>query len=205
MAFANYTAFRTAVLKLIDGDNVNSRSIDQDTLDLLIQLGEARVYRELRCSAMEAPLSVTVAGGEAAIPDDLIELKIAWFDPVKPLEIVSEQDLRTRMRTWQGSPVRQVAQAGESLIFLPAATDGQVLEGRYYQRPVDLKTGPLPAAFTRYGEVYLYAALAESAPFVGDDDRIPMWNATYQAWLDSAHAQEARRIYAGSRLRQKAR
>lgn len=203
MAFANYTAFRTAVLKLIDGDNVNSHSIDQDTLDLLIQLGEARVYRELRCSAMEAPLSVTVAGGEAAIPDDLIELKTAWFDPGQPLEIVSETDLRKRSRS--GGDVRQVAQAGESLIFLPAATDGQVLEGRYYQRPVDLKTGPLPATFTRYGEVYLYAALAESAPFIGDDDRIPMWNATYQAWLDSANAQERNRIFSGSPLRQKVR
>lgn len=203
MAFANYAAFRTAVLKLIDGDNVNSQSIDQDTLDLLIQLGEARVYRELRCSAMEAPLSVTVAGGEAAIPDDLIELKIAWFDPDQPLEIVSETDLRKRSRS--GGDVRQVAQAGESLIFLPAATDGQVLEGRYYQRPADLKTGPLPATFTRYGEVYLYAALAESAPFIGDDDRIPMWNATYQAWLDSANTQERNRVYSGSRLRQKAR
>lgn len=204
MAFANYTAFRTAVLKMIDGDNVNSQSLNQDTLDLLIQLGEARTYRELRCSAMEADLSVTVAGGVAPIPADLIELKIAWFDPHDPLDVVAEEDLRRQSRDRSGT-VREIAQAGENLIFLPPAADGEVLEGRYYARPADLKTGPLPAVFTRYGEVFLYAALAESAPFIGDDERIPMWNATYQAWLDSANAQERSRIYSGSRLRQKSR
>lgn len=205
MAFSTYAEFRTAVLKLIDGDNVNSQALNQDTLDLLISLGEARVYRELRCSAMEAPLSAVIAGGEAAIPDDLIELKIVWFENDRPLEIVSERDLRARSRGNTGSPVRQVAQAGDSLIFLPAATDGSTLEGRYYQRGAPLKSGAVPGAFTRYGEVYLYAALAESAPFVGDDDRIPMWNATYQAWLDSANATENHRIYSGSQLRTKAR
>lgn len=204
MAFANYTDFRTSVYKMIDGDNVNSQSIDQDTLDLLISLGESRVYRELRCSAMEAPLSVVIAGGEAAIPSDLIELKIVWFENDRPLEIVSENDLRKRIRGPVGGNVRQVAQAGESLIFLPTAADGTTLEGRYYQRPPALATA-LPGAFTRYSEVFLYAALAESAPFIGDDERIQMWNATYQAWLDSANTQERMRVYSGSPLRQKAR
>lgn len=204
MTFSTYADFRTGVLKFIDGDNVNSQALAQDTLDLLIALGESRVYRELRCSAMEADLSATVAAGKAPIPTDLIALKIAWFDDDRPLEIVSERDMRSRSRGNTGSDVRQVAQAGESLIFLPAATDGEVLEGRYYQRPPALATA-LPASFVRYPEVYLYAALAESAPFIGDDDRIPMWNQTYQAWLDSANATENNRIYSGSQLRMKAR
>lgn len=205
MTFSTYADFRTGVLKMIDGDNVNSQALAQDTLDLLIALGESRVYRELRCSAMEADLSATVAAGKAPIPADLIALKIAWFSEDRPLEIVSERDMRKRSRGQFGSDVRQVAQAGESLIFLPPATDGEVLEGRYYQRPAALKTGAMPGAFVRYPEVYLYGALAESAPFIGDDDRIPMWNQTYQAWLDSANATENHRIYSGSQLRMKAR
>lgn len=40
MNFANYADFRTAVLKFIDGDDVNSGSINQATLDLMIATGE---------------------------------------------------------------------------------------------------------------------------------------------------------------------
>lgn len=204
MSFANYADFRTGVLKLIDGDNVNSQSLAQDTLDMLISLGEARVYRELRCSAMEADLSAVVAAGKAPIPADLIELKIAWFSDDRPLEIVSERDLRSRSRGMSGNQPRQVAQAGESLVFLPGATNGAVLSGRYYRRPPPLITA-LPAAFVRYSEVYLFAALASSAIFIGDDDRIPVWEGIYTGWLDSANAQENHRIYSGSQLRTKAR
>lgn len=204
MQFPNYVSFRNAVLKMIDGDNVNSQVISQDSLDLLIQLGESRASRELRCSAMEADLAVTIVDGKAAIPDDLLELKIVWFDPTKPLEIVAESDLRKRSQYASGN-TRQVAQAGDHLIFLPGATDGDVLRGRYYARPPSLTTGAMPGAFTRYPEVYLFAVLAESAPFLGEDDRIPTWEGLYGKWLSAAQAQERLRIYSGSPLRIKAR
>jgi hypothetical protein len=44
MQFSTYTDFRTAVLKMIDGDDTNAGALSQSTLDLLIGMGEQAVY-----------------------------------------------------------------------------------------------------------------------------------------------------------------
>lgn len=40
MQFANYTDFRTAVIRMIDGDDVGSGSLSAGTVDLLVSLGD---------------------------------------------------------------------------------------------------------------------------------------------------------------------
>ena len=207
MQFANYNEFRIAVLKMIDGDNV-STTFSLETLDLLIALGETRVYQGvpghsgLRASTMQQPLSGTVASNAVALPAACLGLEIVWFDSTKPLAAMSESDLREKDR--RGGDVREYAQAGESLIFSPAAGDGQTLGGRFYQRPADLKAG-LHSTFNRYPELFLFAALAESAPFLGEDSRIPMWEANFIRWLDGANKIERNKSADGSRLTQRVR
>lgn len=85
MQFSNYTDFRNAVIRMIDGDDVGSGSISTATVDLLISLGDQGVYTGmlgaqgetlpgLRCGDMEADLALTVANNTAALPDDCLEL-----------------------------------------------------------------------------------------------------------------------------------
>lgn len=209
MQFANYPEFRLAVLKMIDGDDV-STSFSLETLDLLIGLGETRAYHGvpgiegLRASSMQAALTGSVASNAVALPTDCLALEIVWFDPAKPLEAVAENELRDKARWNHGGDVRQYAQAGESLIFGPDATNGAAIGGRYYKRPADIKTA-LNATFNRYPELFLFAALAESAPFLGEDARIPMWEAMFVRWLNAANSIERNRAFEGSRLTQKVR
>ena len=40
MQFSNYTDFRTAVIRMIDGDDVGSGSLSTATVDMLISLGD---------------------------------------------------------------------------------------------------------------------------------------------------------------------
>lgn len=201
MNFATYNDFRVTVQQLIDGDDGTTSDISPATVDLIVGLGEVRVYRELRATTMEAPLSLTVTSNAATLPTDCIALSIVWFDPEKPLEVVSESDLRSRSRFMGGGDVRKCAQAGQAVIFSPTATDGSVLAGRYYQRPVDIKTA-LNSTFTRYPELFVYAALCESAPFLGEEPRMGMWESIYGRLMGSAMAQENHRVYSGSQLRQ---
>jgi hypothetical protein len=209
MAFATYDDFRIAVQLMIDGDEVAS-SIQPSSIDLMISLGEALVYTgntsgvgPLRASSMESALSLTVASNAVSIPDDCLELSAVWFDPSNPLEVVPEEEVR-RWLPIGGSQVRKCAQAGDSVIFAPAAENGETLLGRYYAKPVPLKTS-LNATFNRYPELFLYAALYTSAPLLGYDRRIPVWQAFYLELLSSAKEQERMRVYGGSRLRMKAR
>lgn len=210
MQFTNYAEFRTAVLRMIDGDDV-STTFSIDTLDLLIALGETRVYSGvpgrsgLRASTMQQPLTGTVASNAVDLPERCLALEIVWFDPAKPLEAVTENELRDKAQWNHGGDVRQYAQSGETLIFGPDASDGAILGGRFYERPADIKTGGLNSTFNRYPELFMFGALAESAPFLGEDNRIPMWEAMFVRWLDGANKIERERALAGSRLTQKVR
>lgn len=203
MQFATYQDFAVQVLRLIDGDDVAS-DLSPDTLDALIALGETRVYRDLRASTMEAPLSIAVTSNTATLPTDCIALSTVWFAGEKPLNVAPEQELRDKLRWTNGGTPRLVAMAGEEVIFYPPATDASLLTGRYYARPDDLKTALNPT-FARYPEVFIYAALCESAPLLGEEPRLAMWTSLYVRYMETANTQEIHRAYSGSRLRQVAR
>lgn len=209
MAFATYSDFRGAVLLMIDGDEVAS-DIQPQTIDLMISLGEGLVYTgsesdrlgPLRASSMEDDLSAVVASNAAAIPADCLELSAVWFDPAKPLDVVPEEEVRRSLTG--SSPVRKCAQAGDNIIFAPAASNGATLLGRYYAKPAPLAAG-LHSTFTRYPDLFLYAALYASAPFLGFDRRIAVWQTYYRGLLAQANQQERMRVFGGSRLRVRTR
>jgi len=198
--FANYAAFRVAVQWLIEGDELTD-TFSVNTLDLIIGMGEARVYRELRASSLEAALSVVVSGNVAALPSDLLELKEVYFDATRPLEIVPLDRLR-KLQNSSAGQVIYAAQDGDTLTFWPPATG--TLLGKYYKKPAALSTA-LSTTFTRYPEVFIYAALVESAPFLGQDSRMQLWEAKYGQCLADAKHNELMRVYGGSPLRMRAR
>lgn len=215
MPWATYQQFRVAVQLMIDGDDVSPSVMSPGTLDTMISLGEALVFGgneagipPLRASSMLASFAdVPSDGNEVAdnavdLPADCLELDALWFDPEQPLEALSEAELRPKL-SW-GGDVRYFAQAGDTLIFAPAASDGDELLGRYYAKPGSLKD-ELHTTFVRYPELFLYAALYSSAPFLGYDKRIPVWQNYYRSLLAQANHSERMRVYSGSRLRVRAR
>ncbi len=212
MVFEDYIAFRADIQRLIEGDDVTG-TFSVNTLDLLIGLGEARVIHGdsqtagLRASTMLKDLSVAVASNAATLPADLLELKEVWFAGERPLEIVPLDKLRALEAdgsTTSGT-VRYAAQDGDTLRFWSEAS-GTVL-GRYYAVPASLETVTWADAttFARYPQLYIFATLIESAPFLGMDARMPMWDAKYRSLADGANHSERMRVYAGSPLRVRTR
>lgn len=209
MVFANYSDFRTSVLKMIDGDDSGAGSIAQSTLDLLIALGESRVYHGdestpgLRCADMETSLSLPVTANAVTLPANCLELIRVQFSGEKPLDYMTEDTLlRMLDNSAGGSPVRHYTRQGRTLTFYPEAAG--TLGGRYYARPADIAAG-LHATFNRYPECFLFGALAEAAPFIGEDSRLPMWKQLFAGWLASARRTERIQASSGSRLTVKAR
>lgn len=216
MNFATYADFRTSVLKMIDGDDTNSVALSQSTLDLLIAMGEQAVYYgmtgvqsvlpPLRCAEMEAPLAITATGNVAQLPADCLELIRVQVSGEYPMDYVAEEGQLRLLKAGGGSGAsRKYTQQGLNLLFFPAITDGTVVAGRYYKKAADISSGTLNAAFNRYPDLWLYAALAESAPFIGEDGRLPMWKTQYAGRLMAALANERQRFTHGSRLTQVAR
>jgi hypothetical protein len=217
MQFANYTDFRTAVIRMIDGDNVGSGSLSSATVDLLISLGDQGIYTGmlgvsgetlpgLRCGDMEAPLALTVAGNTAPLPTDCLALIRVQQTGEYPMDYVAEEGLLRAIKGGGGTgAARQFTQQGRNITFFPTLADGESVTGRYYKQLPDVSTGTLNAAFNRYPALWLYAALAESAPFLGEDARLPLWKAQYKGRLMAALNTEAHRSSSGSRLSTRAR
>ena len=178
MSITTYAELKTGV------KNWLKRGTDLDSyLDDIIMLGEKRIYRELRVRAMEASLNVTLSSGLAAIPSDFVEIKYAYIDstPVQYLQMREAgwiiENYPTRAAT---SKPKFFAQDGSNFIFGPFSDSDYTLKGTYFKRldPLSSATNTL---FTNNPDLYLMAALAESAVFLGfEDNRVARWEAKYQ-------------------------
>jgi hypothetical protein len=205
MQFADYNAFRVSLQWLIEGDEL-SDTFSVNTLDLIIGLGEGRVYlgdrqsAGLRASSMQKPLSQVVTSNVATLPTDLLELREARFAGEAPLEIIPLDRLRTLVDIGGGGTTRYAAQDGDTLVFCPEASG--TLIGSYYARPQSLQTVTWSNAttFARYPELFTYACLFEAALFLGMDSKMPIWESRYRQLADGANRAERMRTYGGSPL-----
>lgn len=201
MQFNNYAAFRTAVLQVIDGDDISQSSISAAILDLIIGAGERRLYRDVRSSTQDVALSLTVAAdGTAALPADCIELKSVYFATFPALTYAPYETLQTLIQLGANSaPARRYTLQGDTLIFFPAQPAGGTVLGRYIKRFADLSTG-LNAFFIRHPDLFMYAALAESSPYIGEQSRLPEWKERYITLASAVNEEERRRSTRGSKL-----
>lgn len=201
MQFSNYADFRNKVQVLLDGDDVSASDISVSALDLIIASGERRIYRNLRSTTQDAALSLTSTSNAAALPADFIELrnvriagfKSAVFAPYEALESMIQVSTTTSASSaWYSFE-------GDSLVFFPKLPNGTAITGRYFKKFADISTA-LNALFTRHPDIFLYAALAESAPFLGESDRLQIWEGKYTDLVTAANEEERRRATRGSKL-----
>lgn len=197
MQFANYAEFRTKVQTLIDGDDISQSDLSVDTLDLIIGMGERRIYREVRSSAMDAALSLSVTSNVATLPTDLVQLRSIYFSGNTPVEIVSYEELINGLSYGRSGDALYAAQVGDTLVFHPQVASGTLI-GRYYKAFADISTA-LNAFFNRHPDLFLYAALSEAAPFIGDN-RLQVWEQKYQNLKNWVNNEEKTRVYSSSKL-----
>lgn len=209
MAYSSYQAFRDDVLLRLDGENSN-QSIATATMDALIEDAEERIYYDgeapLRVSTMEVALNLPVTSNAVTLPADFLELKEAYFSGYPPLEVVPLQRIRElESYTPSGGITRYVAHDGLSLRFYPLAS-GNLL-GTYYKRHQPLKTGVWAnqTTFARYPKLFLYAALAEAAIFLGDAQMGEAYANKFSEKLSAANRHDRWQVYNGSPLRMRAR
>ena len=189
---------------MFDGDDVSTSDISGDVLDLIISAGEQRIYRELRSSTQELGLSITTTNNLAPLPSDFLEMKGSPYlgSNKATANFMPWQQLQDRIQltqaTFTQSPYWYSFQS-DQMLFYPLQPDGTVVIGTYYKRFADISTG-LNALFNRHPDVFLYASLAECAPFLGEMTRLPIWEKKYTDLIEAANEQERRRITRGSKL-----
>ena len=202
MAITSYTGLLTELMRLIDGDDVSASSIPASTLTTIIGLAERRIYRKLLSQYNEKAWGLTVTGNAVTLPADFQQPSIVHFGK-KPLEPVAEAYLLERNAASPAGTPLFFAQAGNALVFSPVVADGTALQGRYYYSlpALDAVTLPSNALFLANQDLFLYAALCESAPFFAQDARVPLWNAKYTEILDDINEHHQRAAYSAGRIK----
>jgi|SRR3989338_2659483 len=198
-----WSQFLGRLSALIAGDDTSTTSVPVSTLEAVISIGEDRLYRELRSRFNEKSFTaVTVTSNAATIPADFEASSIVHFGG-QPLEPVSEEFLREYLDGNPTGDARYFAAAGPSFIFGPSVADATAVQGRYFYRLPALSAATLPTntLFAAANDLFIYAALCESAPFFEQDARIPLWNAKYESIRDSLNRGSHRAAYSAGRMR----
>lgn len=204
MNFASYSDFREKVRILIEGDEIGE-TFSTTTLDLIIGLAEQRIYRELRPTTTHTSVALTtVASNLLALPSDCMALDKVVIGG-KQVEVVDLWRLDA-LNESSASADRTVfcARQGENLTFFPAVADSTSITLYYYARPADISAG-INTTVSRYPEVFLYGSVAESAPFLGEDERVGLWEQKYAQAMREALADNRWRAYDGSPIRVRTR
>jgi hypothetical protein len=175
LALATYADLKSAVA------NWTKRSDLTPYLDDLIRIAELRIERELQTHDMET--AFTLSTDTPTIPTDFLSLKNAYVDitgtpavtQASPDQIYQNRTLGSRIN---GVP-KVMAQSGSEFIFWPTPASDYTIKGTYYAKPGTLSSA-VYTMFTNNPDLYLYATLAATAPFLKDDKRTMVWENEYQ-------------------------
>jgi hypothetical protein len=221
MALASFGDLQSAVANWLNRSDIAVH------IDTMIDLGSRRIRREQewdqRIYSMElsngvpnGALSVTQQG--QILPAKVRIIKTLWptaGTDMRPLEQTTFDELRTRAagnfdatgtpRMFALVPTGDPSTAGPRLFLWPQPSGAYTIDFLYVNDPGDITAQNVTALFTYAPDVYIFAALAESAPFLKHDERVPMWERKYLVALASLNSEPMRQAAGATLQRAKLR
>jgi hypothetical protein len=169
-----------------------------------ITLAESRINKNLRVRQMETSSASTMASGVIAVPTNYLSLKNAYISSIQPY-----QALERKTDTWiydnypyrvaTGTP-KFIAREGTNFIFGPYPDSNYVVQLVYWNRFLPLSTAT-NSIFTAYPGLWLFGALCESAPWLKDDKRIPVWEGKFKQLLEFVQDEDNDEFLSGGPMR----
>jgi hypothetical protein len=179
MSLANYSDLQTSVATWLHRTDLTSIIPD------LITIAEMRLNADLAARDMEttATLSTVANTKTLALPTDVTEsrrLVLTSQDPKRVLNYIAPEKL-TENYPYSTTGIPEVYTViGGNLEFGPTPDAVYTLEYVYRQRLPSLVTNSTNWLMTKWPHVYLYATLCAAAPYLGQDQRIQVWEDAYQ-------------------------
>lgn len=175
-----------------------------DEIEGFIQLGENRIYRDLRVRQMETALSSTIASGVIAVPSGYLDMKFAYING-SPMVKLQRKDAEWiyynyPTRSADGTP-RFFAREATNFIFGPYPDSAYTVKGVYYKKLDALSDSNTSNwLITDVPDLILFASLCEAAPWTQDDARIPLWEKKYAQIKDRVQRNDVEEEFSGSPL-----
>lgn len=172
-----------------------------------IQLAEARMKRDDRVRRL-ARASFPVDAGEETISGltDFRGLESITLEGDQSaygeLEVVAPGDLSRYREIYgpTGTP-RVVAVVGDNILFAPIPDREYTFTLTYWQGFTPLTDDESTNwVLTEHPDAYLFGALSEVAPYMKDDERIPVWVDRFQVALEEMRLAQVRMQFGGGAM-----
>ncbi len=194
MALTTYDEIKAAIAAWLSRDDLTARIAD------FITLFEARANRLLRTPDMEFRATTdTLAGDEFhALPSGfrgMRSLRITSISPKRPLEYMTPQALnRIRASSEQNRPSAFTIQSNE-LRLAPVPDRAYTLEMNFHKGVEPLATAdsdPEKWLLLDHPDIYIHGPLMEAQVFIQRDQRVTLFEATFQQRIEEIKAEAKR-------------
>ena len=179
MALVNYSDLKTSVADWLNRTDLTS------TIPDFITLAEAGFNKEIRNRKMIKRATATIDSQYSAVPADWLQTVdfVIESNPIVTLEFITNEQLDKLRETYtSGGTPKFYTIVGQELEVLPVP-DSATLTGEitYYSKIPNLTDiNPTNWLMNSSPDIYLYGTLLQSAPYLVDDSRIPVWASLYQ-------------------------
>lgn len=154
-----------------------------------IRMAEVSIAREIQLSDGDQAVSGTTPAANPQIVMPVgakrpIHIQFGTAPNAKTLSIVSFQQLTAVANNAAGEDPMAVAFVGRNGYLAPLAAVGTAYTLIYYGLPAPLsETNPTNDLLVMAPDLMKYQSLLFSAPFLGDDERLPVWGAFVTAGI----------------------
>ncbi|ANS04568.1 hypothetical protein [uncultured Mediterranean phage] len=188
MALDTYANLKTEIASYLNRTDLSSY------LDTFIDLAESRMARDLRLREMEnIDVSITTVSGTQSydLPTGYLEMRYVAYqtNPYTFLTYVTPPDFMRVYNAGEGSGSPTHYTIVGSKIYLGMQPDSaKVLELGFFKRPTKLSSlNTTNDILTFFPDLYLYSSLAESEPFLMNDERLKVWATLYKEGIKTAN------------------
>jgi hypothetical protein len=200
MAISTYSELQSAI-----ADELNRQDLTS-VIPNWISLAEATFNRLLRHRKMLCRATATLDTQFTALPSDFLEAKNIQLNttPVTSLEFVTiEQADKLRSEYTAGVP-KYYTIVGDTIEVVPTPSENQTIELVYYKKLTPLSAGTGNFLLSFHPDLYFYASLQHSAPYLKDDSRLEIWSAVTSSLIDQVNQESDKAEHSGATLRTRA-
>ena len=201
MALDSYANLKTEIANYLNRTDLTSY------LDTFIELAESRIARDLRLREMEnIDTSITTVSGTQSydLPTGYLEMRYVAYqtNPYTFLTFLAPPDFMRVYNAGEGSGTPSHYTIIGSKIYLGMQPDAaKVLELGFFKRPTGLSAvNTSNDILTNFPDIYLYSCLAESEPFLMNDERLQVWASLYKEAVETANNSAQRGRASGAPL-----
>ena len=203
MAISTYSELRATVADFLNRDDLTA------TIPSFISLAEAALNRRLRSPEMVTRATVTIDAEYEDRPSDWMET-IRYqvnTNPITVMEFVTPEEAIIQKTKFSAAGVPIFfSTVGTQFQHVPAPDGSYTGELMYYTRVAGLSdTNTSNWLLTANPDIYLYATLVQSAPYLKEDERIGVWAGILDRLMAEYEVAEQRAKTGSSRLASRTR